>query len=770
MTRQLSSTKGGGPLSENGDDFQTAVAYGKDYLIVWSVVGASGDSDIFAARVSPSGSLLDAAPHTPVATTSAEERHPAVASDGTDFLLVWEIDVPSGGPGSQLTKYARIDASGTLLDPGGIVLDGTVRGSPDVHFGGNHYLAAWTSSTGTLLARRIAAAGAMLDAAPIIVAVDPSGALDDPVVASNGTDFLIAWIKGDNLTGAGVGAARIDASGNVLDNPPLDLLSLLTPYADIAVNVASNGTDYYAAWSNGDTGGDLEGARITAAGALEPKTILSRRANTQENAVIRADGSEYFVSWRDDGESTSNIGIQRLASDGSVLANGLVKPHANRQGDPHMVQGAGIHLLVWAESADAGAQTDILGMRIGSTGQLLDTTPLEIAVGVSDEMPTSLAFDGNNFLLLYLDFGTAPDPVSAEIRSLRIDSLGDVIDTKPTVIDTIPSELAFGLSPELVAAHGGKGFFAMWPKFSAPDTLTLYGSRISDSNVVLDSPAKEISTVPGIVTTLDDSMSVVEGMLALTAAPEGYFAIWSVEDASGWKVRGRRLSQQALLLDSVDKDLGSGSSVSAIFDGYYHDVVTGTLDGELSLRRIARDGSGGSPQAIGNRLGIFPSVATDGKSTIVAAYERQAAPPIGRDRVYSSMLTWLPNGDVCATADACFSGQCVLSICCENECVAGDCSTGICVPIVADASVDVAPISDAKDPRIDTSLDTFYVEDAPGNTFDAVVTDSVPVAPPDPPDTSGCGCQANSTQGPLAGLGACLFLILLLANRRRSRF
>ena len=99
-----------------GDQFSPAVAFdGTNYLVVWEDARWAAH-DIYGARVSRGGTVLD-----PTGSRSRprrdDQRVPSVAFDGTNYLVAWQ----DGRVGTTYDIYgARVSPAGTVLDPGGI--------------------------------------------------------------------------------------------------------------------------------------------------------------------------------------------------------------------------------------------------------------------------------------------------------------------------------------------------------------------------------------------------------------------------------------------------------------------------------------------------------------------------------------------------------------------------------------------------------------------------------------------------------------------------
>lgn len=146
---------------------------------------------------------------------------PAVAFGNDVYVAVWR-EGWNGKGGNARVYAARIDKSGKVFDPKGIIVAACKDGfqeAPRVAAGGGTFLVVWQDFRNgkdlDVLGARISPDGKVLDAEPIKIAAGPrTQALPD--VASDGSSFLVAWqgLEGDAATYSGY-AAPVAADGKV---------------------------------------------------------------------------------------------------------------------------------------------------------------------------------------------------------------------------------------------------------------------------------------------------------------------------------------------------------------------------------------------------------------------------------------------------------------------------------------------------------------------------------------------------------------------------
>jgi hypothetical protein len=177
---------------------------GTDFLVVWST-GDPGYQDVRGARVARSGAVLDD-PSIEISTAPGAQVTPAVASDGTNALVVWS-DGRSPGPAN--IYAARVDGAGTVLEPDGIqVTDaGDPQREPSVAANGS-FLVVWRDDRwfgGDIKGTRINRAGGVVDGAGIPIAATAGDELGPAVVAGPGNRFGVIYQRDAFEEGFGSG-------------------------------------------------------------------------------------------------------------------------------------------------------------------------------------------------------------------------------------------------------------------------------------------------------------------------------------------------------------------------------------------------------------------------------------------------------------------------------------------------------------------------------------------------------------------------------------
>jgi hypothetical protein len=390
----------------------------KDYDVYGSPLNANG------APPNTSGALI---------TTGANsQQNPSVATDGTNYLVVWEDLRNSGGVTTLTDIYGvLLGASGDPIDAAGIALaiNAEEQRDPAVAWNGETYFVAWAdkrngaASGYDIYGARVNAAGVVLDPGGKLI----SGALGDqvrPSVTSNGTGFFVVWAdkrQQDLLTFG----ARIDAAGNVVDP---DGIAIGTEHQQWTAHVTSDGSGYLVAWD--DYQGavkptdrvyavrlDDKGQKIDA----DPIWITSMEESVRTPRVAW-NGSEYLVVWNKPMFQTA----ARVNPNGQILdVPGVHLGTAQNQSEaPGVVWDGYTFLVVW-DLKKPSKDRDIAAARMSSEGKVLDVPEVFLASDVSDEKEVAVASAGKGRSLVVFARNIVEGPLGAKRVRGKFVSLGE---------------------------------------------------------------------------------------------------------------------------------------------------------------------------------------------------------------------------------------------------------------------------------------------------------------------------------------------------------
>lgn len=306
-----------------------------------------------SSAIADDGTSLTAAVSPARATGPSpwQALRPALATNGTGFLAAWsECRSPANGEYQCLIRAARIDALGKIIDDVNIDLPhsaGTFDDAPAIAFDGTNYLVVWShkhddgGDASPIQGARISPAGRVLDALPIefgthggkptvtsmgdgssvvawteleaheihatLIATDGSRAVDDtmltdvsdlnspPTISIAGTknQFLLAW---ENLatvqTYTEVHAVRLASESlGFLDPAPLDIAVNRAHHT--APQVTTDGTRFLVVFTDGLDGTGATGRFVETDGTMGDRVTL---ATSGKYARVGFDGDSYILA------------------------------------------------------------------------------------------------------------------------------------------------------------------------------------------------------------------------------------------------------------------------------------------------------------------------------------------------------------------------------------------------------------------------------------------------------------------------------------------
>jgi hypothetical protein len=254
------------------------------YLVTWTN-GDVGDTDVYAARVSSAGRVLDPAA-IPISVGPEVDSTPKVAWNGSVFLIVYSR---AGPPNA--ARAARVGANGVVQSLGEV--------DPDLTFVqvaalGSTFLVVGSRGIDNVAGRRIASDGTFLGASfPISPAV--IGAQSQPSVAGGATQWVVSWTDKRNGDLQDVYAARVTADGTVLDPDSIQVSGHID--VEELPRVAMQGDAALIAWRDKRNGAldSVFAAHLSAAGVVAEPNGIEVSSTGSPSAARPGPGKNYTV-------------------------------------------------------------------------------------------------------------------------------------------------------------------------------------------------------------------------------------------------------------------------------------------------------------------------------------------------------------------------------------------------------------------------------------------------------------------------------------------
>jgi hypothetical protein len=480
---------------------------GERYLIVftdqragrpdWS--GEDAELDVYATRMRADGTVLDAGGF-PIVTGFGDQYAPAIAFDGTHYLLVY-YDLIQNPIYENAVMALRLDRDGTPIDPAPVQIGTTgpssTAGPPNIAFNGADFLVGWMGAGG-MLVREIGTDGVPVGD-PLLLS-DSASAPDASTlwIATDGDGFLVVWGR----------SARIVTAQGTAPAPAFPLLAAPGRYADNPTPVAYGGGVYLVAWTSVDPdSGWVNATRVSAAGAVLDSPplkmgVIPHAIGVVDTPIVGGMAydpavSEFNVFW----VSNSSVGRAFVLPDGTVNDDGFgaapdypdtggtrAPPIVNLQNEQFF--------LAWRSSFPG--DNERVGLRSGLFGHLLSGfevgSTLPLVETANEQLSPAVGSNGDGFLVVWADsrnqeLGQGYLGVVTDIYGVRLDGAGRVLDPAGIPIARAPMGQSF---PAL--ASDGDRYLVVWTDGRAGDgPAHIYGTFVTRDGAVTDPSGFQIS-------------------------------------------------------------------------------------------------------------------------------------------------------------------------------------------------------------------------------------------------------------------------------------
>ncbi len=457
--------------------------------------GGYYQKSLAAVRVAPNGQVVDAAP-IPIYNFSPAGGAWAVASDGTDWVVVCQTSDSNSS-----LKAVRITAAGTVAQPPKLLVPSTyyLRFNLRLAYAGGVYMFAWMDYDDTL-ALRFDSALNVLDPSPITLLAGYG--LES--LASNGSQFYIAWHKTQPNYTVAVTGSRVDTNGQKLEPNGVNISGSNQPQYGTTTSVAWEGTNWRVTWgcNNG-----VRIARVNAGGqVLDPGGVALTGPSTGPTAGTPAGGVQIvwgsYISAEND-VYTANVSAGNSAGPSKGLSIG-----GPMQIRSDVSVGANGSMVVYR--SDIGGARRIMAQPLDANGVPIGAGPLQLDSGDTLYGPgiPSVAWNGSLYLVAWNN--------SSGIVARRVLQDGTPVDPAPVAVTS-------GFGPVDVAALGDLFLVVGLTYDTYPEWVYGVGARVRGSDgVVLDPAGLALSRELCPVGSRDHAGRPLAGGLAPDLEPRRY--------------------------------------------------------------------------------------------------------------------------------------------------------------------------------------------------------------------------------------------------------
>ncbi|XXF78260.1 hypothetical protein P2318_00450 [Myxococcaceae bacterium GXIMD 01537] len=364
---------------------------GDQFFVAWWDGGRTGQ--LYAARVSKQGRLLDPDSIALDLPPTAFPSPPAVAFDGKQFLVVWH--------GEFSLYLARVNRDGTLDGPYITLFtpsDHFPAGTPGLACSDRKCLVAWftfggSAGSGAVRGLTFRTDRSDLDREEVFIsnsltAINSFGL----AVAWAHERYLVAWTDLRNGT-EDILAARVRRDGTVLDPGGFTVSGAAGNQRFPDVTGTKEG--FFVAWSDSRQGdADIFGARVKDGTnkVLDPRGIRISTSRTEDILPrIASDGREVLVTWSALGTDRFRVRAARVECDGHVRDRpsfAISDGKFPREVDSDAIYADGLYFAVYARAPvlDEPPWEVIVGTRV-KHGEAVDSPRIRISHSPSVEKP-----------------------------------------------------------------------------------------------------------------------------------------------------------------------------------------------------------------------------------------------------------------------------------------------------------------------------------------------------------------------------------------------
>mgnify|MGYP005843481367 CR=1 FL=1 len=482
-------------------------------VVCWYNLGTT-ETDIIGCRVA-SGV---AGPEVVMSLSAQDQSPSAVAFDGTNYVAVW-----ADRRGGYYAIYAaRIDKDGNVIDAEGVPVTAPPAANqtePAIAWNGSNFLIVWTEGTETtrdIKGRRFDSSLAPIDAAPLTIC-DAELDQRSPTVAANGAEYLVAWVDSRSAVApdyyTDIFAARVTAAGTALPT------SSICTYTNnqFAPSVTAGGGKWLIAWEDYRSGSsEVYYLRVNADGTVPAGETNGKKLSTavanKYTPRLAFDGTNYLIIWADNRNWGMDIFGCRISTAGArVDANDIaITTNSSQQADPAVAWDTENYVIAWDDYRTGMTQGyDVYCARMSPAGTVLDPDGFAVSTGPWYESKPALAAAGPAW------FGVFYTKSICYIDRLAGRIVGE---SPPLVLGTVhevksqPDGTRIRINDKTVTA----GTDQLTTCFYVEESDRTSGIRVSSTEPVYEG---QVVDVTGTVQTIDGERQLVDPVIFIEPQP-----------------------------------------------------------------------------------------------------------------------------------------------------------------------------------------------------------------------------------------------------------
>jgi hypothetical protein len=469
---------------------------GTQYLVTWedSRAQAASGFDVYSTLVNTNGTVVSPA-GVAVNTGANNQLFPAVvAAAGGTFWVVYQSEVM--GPYLLDIYVSQVTAAGTVPNPAGTELSQSANRQARpavVALTTGTYLAVWTDSVGTdgqnydIIGARIDTSGTVLDPSGIVIC-NAAGRQVAPQISRSATGrmHLIVWQDARSGTGYDIYGARFNPNSGLLDP---NGFAISTAAGDqtfpSAASYSNNG--FLVAWGderNGRNNRDIYGARIMGRNVMDAAGfVIVGAAGDQSQPTVATGGGTNLVAWTD---ARTGVGTENILAAQVTIANPpvvgtpiVVSAVGNQQQYVHAAFNGTNFFLVWSDTRAGVANSDIYGARVSTAFTLLDPNGIGLATTVVNETYPGITEIGVDVLVGWRRQHAAGSN-DYDVVIQRFDGAGVAVDPAPLLLNSSTDNRD---APSLAAA-------------SNTNAIAVYRRFVVDVGLAMERVRAEMITFP----------------------------------------------------------------------------------------------------------------------------------------------------------------------------------------------------------------------------------------------------------------------------------